>query len=158
MDTYMNTRFVGWNQSTDINGYQRYYTDEVFDFITNQVMANTSGVDYRGPIKVSREIIRSVLDSYLLNFHPRSGDIYNKYTMLMAGEQFNGDFGGDWIINNTIAHISQTIINEYKIQKNNMGYSAWNTLSGVNSSGIQNHPEIKLRRKRPTPFQFHMKF
>ena len=54
--------------------------------------------------------------------------------------------------------MTEHIKTEYEINANNKRYSAWSALYGANDMGLRAHPQIKLRARRPRPFQFHMKF
>jgi hypothetical protein len=70
----------------------------------------------------------------------------------------NVGLSSNYIINQVVEFIAENIKTEYEINANNKRYSAWSALYGANDVGLRAHSQIKLRNKRPIPFQFHMKF
>ena len=70
----------------------------------------------------------------------------------------NVGLSSNYIINQVVQFMVEYIKTEYEINANNKRYSAWSALYGANDVGLRAHSQIKLREKRPTPFQFHMKF
>lgn len=70
----------------------------------------------------------------------------------------NVGLSSNYIINQVVQFMVEYIKTEYEINANNKRYSAWSALYGANDVGLRAHSTIKLREKRPTPFQFHMKF
>jgi hypothetical protein len=169
----METRHVGWNNSF----YASYYDPSVVSWIAEAVMHKTLGVDQR-PIRVTDRIIKDVLDSFLNTHRAFPGDIHTRYAIPGDGN-FSGDFGAvmlrsdtsqndqlrnnvglssNYVLNAVVEFISENIKAEYEINTNNKRFSAWNALYGANNMGMRAHPQIKVREKRPTPFQFHMKF
>lgn len=64
----------------------------------------------------------------------------------------------NYIINQVVEFMAEYIKSEYEINANNKRFSAWSALYGANDTGLRAHSQLKLREKRPTPFQFHMKF
>jgi hypothetical protein len=138
-------------------------------------MEKTMGLDKR-PIRVTERVIKDVLDSFLSNHRAYPGDIFTRYNIPNDGN-FSGDFGrnqnssniiqqiqnnvglsSNYILNQVVEFISEYLKNEYGVNTNNKRYSAWNVLYGANNLGLRAHSQIKLQEKRPTPFQFNMKF
>lgn len=172
----MDIRHVAWDSTSwGQNYYKFYYDPSVISWISDAVMHKTMGLDKR-PIRVTEQVIKNVLDSFLSNHRPYLGDIFTRYNIPSDGN-FSGDFGGDFsrnngidsiktnvglssnfIINQVVEFISENLKNEYMINANNQRYSAWNVLYGANNLGLRAHSQVKLREKRPTPFQFNMKF
>ena len=183
----MDIRHVGWDSTKwgqQLN--KTYYDPSVITWISDAVMSKTMGLDKR-PIRVTNRVIESVLDSFISNHRSFPGDIHTRYNIPSDGD-FSGDFGvskfngvsidnfspfsniGQIAINNNIGLSSNYILNqvvefmveyiktEYQINANNKRFSAWSALYGANDAGLRAHSQIKLREKRPTPFQFHMKF
>ena len=70
----------------------------------------------------------------------------------------NVGLSSNYIINQVVEFMVEHIKTEYEINANNKRYSACSALYGANDVGLRAHSQIKLREKRPTPFQFHMKF
>jgi hypothetical protein len=178
----MDTRHIAWDSTSWGQSYNKSYFDpSVIAWISDAVMHKTLGVDRR-PIKVSEAVIRDVLDSFLSNHRAFSGDIHTRFNIPGDGN-FSGDFGSvkfeerstrdammdhaiasnvglssNYILNEVVEFMSDYIRTEYEINTNNKRFSAWSALYGANNVGLRAHPIIKLREKRPTPFQFHMKF
>jgi hypothetical protein len=165
-------RHVGWDSTEWGQQYNRsYYTPSVIAWISDAVMHKTMGVDKR-PIRVTSQVIENVLDTFLTNHRSFLGDIHTRYNIPGDGN-FSGDFGvvktdfqmndnvglsSNFIINQVVEFMAEYIKSEYEINANNKRFSAWSALYGANDIGLRAHSEIKLREKRPTPFQFHMKF
>lgn len=162
----MDTRHVGWDSTKP-----RYNDPTVISWISDAVMRKTMGLDKR-PIRVTDRVIESVLDSFLNSHRAFPGDIHTRFNIPGDGN-FSGDFGvvqkafsfsdnvglsSNYIINQVVEFIAQHLETEYAINTNNKRFSAWSTLYGANDAGLRAHSQIKLREKRPTPFQFHMKF
>lgn len=70
----------------------------------------------------------------------------------------NVGLSSNYIINQVVEFMVEYIKTEYDINTNNKRYSAWSALYGANNNGLRAHSQIKLRERRPVPFQFHMKF
>jgi len=171
----MDIRHVAWDSTSWGQNYYKYYYDpSVISWISDAVMQKTVGLDKR-PIRVTERIIKNVLDSFLDNHRAYPGDIFTRYNIPNDGN-FSGDFGrnqnngtsqqitnnvglsSNYIINQVVEFISEYLKNEYGVNTNNKRYSAWNVLYGANNLGLRAHSQIKLQEKRPTPFQFNMKF
>jgi hypothetical protein len=177
----MDIRHVAWDSTSWGQNYYKYYYDpSVISWISDAVMQKTVGLDKR-PIRVTERVIKNVLDSFLSNHRAYPGDIFTRYNIPNDGN-FSGDFGkvqtctgaecpwmvasiennvglsSNYIINQVVEFMSEYIKNEYGINTNNKRYSAWNVLYGANNLGLRAHSQIKLQEKRPTPFQFNMKF
>ena len=83
-------------------------------------------------IIVNTETIKSVLDSFYSNYKR------DPQVLIMM----------------TISYIVDYIKSEYQMEAQNRSLNIWVT-NYPESSGIRQHAPIKLRNKRPTPFQFH---
>jgi hypothetical protein len=172
----MDIRHVAWDSTSWGQNYYKYYYDpSVISWISDAVMEKTMGLDKR-PIRVTERVIKDVLDSFLSNHRAYPGDIFTRYSIPNDGN-FSGDFGrnqnssntiqqiqnnvglsSNYILNQVVEFISEYLKNEYGVNTNNKRYSAWNVLYGANNLGLRAHSQIKLQEKRPTPFQFNMKF
>jgi hypothetical protein len=62
------------------------------------------------------------------------------------------------LLQDVVTFMSEYIRSEYELAENNAGFSAWSALYGANDHGLRAHSQIKLRERRPTPFQFNMNF
>ena len=184
----MNVRHVGWDSTSWGQQYNNSYFDpSVISWISNAIMQKTMDLDKR-PIRVTDRVIVSVLDSFLKNHRSFSGDIHTRLNIpgdgnfsgdfgavkfdgiginnlsnaggLQAQKAINSNVGlsSNYIINQVVEFMVEHIKTEYEINANNKRYSAWSALYGANDGGLRAHSKIKLREKRPTPFQFHMKF
>lgn len=78
--------------------------------------------------------------------------------MIQKAIESNVGLSSNYVINQVVQFMVEYIKTEYEINTNNKRYSAWSALYGANDVGLRAHPQIKLQEKRPTPFQFHMKF
>jgi hypothetical protein len=170
----MDSRHVGWNFTSVGQKYNNAYFDpSVIDWIRKAVMFKTMGVSNK-PIQVTDRVIVSVLDTFLSNHRSYVGDIHTRFHIPGDGN-FSGDFGivptstpfenndsvglsSNYVLNQVVEFISEYIKTEAGIISNNKRFSAWSALYGANDYGLQAHPKIKLREKRPIPFQFNMKF
>jgi hypothetical protein len=193
----MDIRHVGWDSTSWGQDYNKsYYDPSVIDWISEAVMQKTMGLDKR-PIRVTNEVVKNVLDSFLNNHRAFPGDIHTRYNIPSDGN-FSGDFGAvkfnmgsegvvgvginnltlntstanlvqtainnnvglssNYVINQVVEFMAEHIKTEYEINTNNKRFSAWSALYGANDVGLRAHSQIKIREKRPTPFQFHMKF
>jgi hypothetical protein len=90
-----------------------------------------------------------------LSYMGNSGDI-NSLTQKAINN--NVGLSSNYVINQVVEFMVEYIKTEYEINTNNKRYSAWSALYGANDVGLRAHSQIKLREKRPIPFQFHMKF
>ncbi|ADO00499.1 hypothetical protein WIV_gp155 [Wiseana iridescent virus] len=95
-------------------------------------------------------------DNIGLNNLSYMGDVQSN--ILQKSINNNVGLSSNYIINQVVEYITENIKTEYQINANNKRYSAWSALYGANDVGLRAHSQIKLREKRPTPFQFHMKF
>jgi hypothetical protein len=79
-------------------------------------------------------------------------------SMMQTAINNNVGLSSNYVLNQVVEFMVEYIKTEYDINTNNKRYSAWSALYGANDVGLRAHSQIKLREKRPTPFQFHMKF
>lgn len=184
----MDLRHIGWDSTSWGQQYNKlYYDPSVISWISDAVMQKTMGLDKR-PIRVTDRIIINVLDSFLSNHRSYPGDIYTRYNIpgdgnfsgdfgvIKSNNKINLSYMGDsktniekyidnnvglssnYILNQVVQFMVEHIKSDYEINANNKRYSAWSALYGANDLGLRARSKIKLREKRPTPFQFHMKF
>jgi len=115
------------------NVYYSLFNRHTFDYISNQITKRLEGVHpLNKNIIVNDETIKSVLDSHYSNYK-RDPDV---------------------LIMMTISYIVDYIKSEYQIENQNRSLNIWVT-NYPESSGIRQHAPIKLKNKRPTPFEFH---
>jgi len=86
------------------------------------------------------------------------GEINDDSIQVQKAIKNNVGLSSNYILNQVVEFMVEYLRSEYEINTNNKRYSAWSALYGANDYGLRAHPIIKLREKRPTPFQFHMKF
>ncbi len=132
------------------------YSPETLKKISDIITRSLNGVDPQGrKIVVGDNVICSVLNNIIQSSIPRSGDIYSKY-QIMYNDPRND---ADEIIKKTIEVITNQIRTETGMIECNQKLNIWDTLLGdFNEKGLQAHPQIKLRNRRPDPFLFHMKY
>lgn len=148
-------RNVGYQETNDC--IRKYYSPETVSMISKKVTQLLQGVNVDNrPIIVPNKTICNIMDSVYYSFRPPTGDIYGRYNVPtgMGPEDYVQS-----MINQTIEIITNTIRSEMTMEENNRKLTAWTTVYGdFNQHGLRAHPEIKIRKKRPTPFQFHMKY
>lgn len=125
--------------------------------ISSKITELLAGVDPQNrPIIVPDKTICSVLDSVYNNFRPATGDIYARYNIPSG---VNPENYLQSIVDQTIEIIVSDVKNNMLMEQNNSNMSVWTTVLGdFNEHGLQQHPKIKVRNKRPTPMQFHMRY
>ena len=96
------------------------------------------------------DLLKTINGRIVLDDHQRS--------VMGGGAVENVGLSSNYIINQVVEFMSEYIKSEYEINTNNKRFSAWSALYGANDGGLRAHSQIKVREKRPTPFQFHMKF
>jgi hypothetical protein len=146
-------------------GYQNKLSDSLFanenlNLISRQITQFLKGFrDDQRDIIVPIETIASVLSSVYENFRPQSvGSIYGRYNI--PGDNPDSENYLKHIINQTIEIIVTDVKTNLGIEENNKKLSIWTTVlgEGINEHGLRSFPPIKLREKRPSSFQFHMKY
>jgi hypothetical protein len=134
----MDMRYVGWTEGeideSEIVQMSKDITDKTFHILNR-------------PIVVPNKTIRSLFDSFLVNWESRSGDIF---TRLNIAPRQRVD-----IKQQVILHAVSEIENDFAFRMKNNSFSAWNRIPSSNH--LVSHPKIKLRNKRPMPMQFAMK-
>jgi len=115
------------------NVYYTLFYRHTFDYISKQITKRLEGVHpLNKNVIVNIEIIKSVLDSFYSNYKR------DPQVLIMM----------------TISYIVDYIKSEYQIEAQNRSLNIWVT-NYPESSGIRQHAPIKLKNKRPTPFEFH---
>lgn len=137
--------------------YGDLFSEEAFSFIAKQVMIITKNSHLKKPYFVPYPRIKEVMNTIWSNFRPNTGDIATRYTINNENPYRYINYSAD-IIRQCIIAIINDITNTVDIARNNHTYSAWNTLSGVNSKGLRHHSSIKINEKRANPLQFNMNF
>lgn len=135
-----------------------YFTQDTVKNISNKVSQLLIGVHPQGKkIVVDDKVIVDVMNSIYESYKPPTKDIYNKDRMLDIDQT---------ICNRELQMITQVIETIVTDVKNNLGtiecnqkLSAWNMVYGShNEHGLMSHSKIKLNNKRPSSFQFHMRY
>lgn len=152
MNSFGQTRFAG-SQVNDLSVL--FFTEKNIQIISQAVTDLTRNVDlYKRPIVVPRERIKDVMDNVYLNYRPQVHDIYTKYHM-----DPNNDNDVDRMLRQVIDIIVSTVRNTLTIENNNARLTKWATLRGdFNQWGLRSHAPIKLKKRRPTTFQFNMNY
>jgi hypothetical protein len=162
------SEFVAFSPVTE---YGNLFSDSTLSCISELVQYITMKTHLKKPYIVPINRIKEVMDTVWLNFRPNTGDIHTRYiinndpVLTTSIRDFLNyklntkyiNYSSD-IIMQVITIIVNDILNFEDIRKQNMQYSIWNTLSGVNEVGIRSHPPIKLNLKRPNPLNFNMNF
>jgi hypothetical protein len=150
------TKFIGWDNtvSADVN-FQFLWSPERLKVYQTKITQLLEGVSPDGrPIIVPLKTIGNVLYQCYESHRPQVGDIYSRFTQ---SENTRDDVRD--IVDRTINIIVSQIKNEYEVIDNNSKLSIWNTVYGdFNKHGLRQHPQIKVRKRRPSTMQFHMRY
>lgn len=135
---------------------QNLFSKKNFNFIKQKVESNLINIIPNKKIVITDKVIESALSSIQYNFKPTNiGDIYTRYNI----KKNNNNCSYDQINQETINFITEDIKNQILNQLNNAKLTKWDTILGQhNKHNIIAHPKIKLKQKRPAPFQFHMNY
>jgi hypothetical protein len=151
-DSYM--KFVGYEQNPYFNDF---FTQDTVRFISKKVTELLMGVHPENKqIVVSDRNIIAVMNDVYTNYRVPVGDIYSRYHI--PAQNKNEDYPND-MIDQAIEIITSYVRNTMGIEENNSRLTVWNTVYGdFNAHGLRRYTSIKVRHKRPDPFQFHMKY
>ena len=155
------TRYIGYGASSskasDSRVQKEFYNLNTVKLISRKITEITRGVrEDNKAIIVPDNIIYNVMSQVQLNFRPVTGDIYTRYIMQSG---LNSDDYITNMIDQTIEVITNSLINETLTRQNNEKLTIWTTVLGEgNSHNLRSHSHIKVRVKRPNPFEFHMKY
>jgi len=147
-------RFVGWEESNP--QLQKYYSPEMVRKISKKVTELTMGVDkYNRPIIIPDSSICEALDAVYSNYRPSVGDIFTRYNV--PSESPQDQLAS--LIDQTVEIIVANIRNSTGMEQQNQTLSAWVQVYGdFNTSGLRQHPPIKVKNKRPSTMQFNMNY
>jgi hypothetical protein len=150
-------RHVGYySQETDTN--KMYYSTENINYISKTVSDLLEGVDPKGRrIIIPDNVICNVMSQVQNMYKPHVGDIYTRYNISTQ------DLSSNSTISNYNSRVIEIIVSDVRtstaIEENNKKLTVWSSLYGnFNKQGLRQHSPIKLQQKRPTPFQFHMRY
>jgi hypothetical protein len=148
-------KFVGYEQNPDLNNF---FTQDTVRFISKKVSELLQGVHPENKkIVVSDKNIIGVMNQVYTNFKPPIGDIYSRYHVM---SQNNAQDYTEEMIDQVIETITSYVRNTMAIEENNSKLTIWTTVYGdFNAHGLKRNSQTKcIKHKRPTPFQFHMKY
>lgn len=160
MKSYNNnyTKYVGYEGTSQGDvPYEYLWSEQNLLRIQQKITTLLQGLDKDGrPIIVPFNIIGNVMSQVQETHRPQVGNIYSRYILPDSAEQRN-DIRD--IVDRTIEIVVTQIRNEYEMIEQNKKLTAWNSLLGdFNTQGLRAHAPIKLRKKRPSVFQFHMRY
>jgi hypothetical protein len=153
-DTYFYSQqqkqYIGY----DIENFPqlRYlYGKKVIDFISQQCTLLLKGVHFQGKdIIIPDNRIVEVMNTAYLSFNPPTG---------FDAPLFNQKSYTDSLIKQVIERIVFDVSNTLAIEQNNFTQTVWTTVLGdFNQHHLRAHAPIKLKNKRPSSFQFNMKY
>ena len=135
---------------------QMLYSKSNLDIMSAKINQLLTGVNENNrPIIVPHSTICSVISAVYNNFRPETGDIFSRYNIPKSR-------GSDYIqriIDETINIITTDVKNNLIMEQNNRKLTVWTTVLGdFNEHGLQSHPKIKIREKRPQPMCFNMNY
>jgi hypothetical protein len=148
-------RFVGYEQNQELNNF---FSNDTVNFISKKITQLLEGVHPENKhIVVPNKNIIAVMNQVQSNFRPPVGDIYSRLHIISQNkvEDYNPE-----MIDQVIETITSYVRNTIEIEENNKKLTIWTTVYGdFNAHGLKRHSQTKgIRHKRPTPFQFHMKY
>lgn len=149
-------KYVGYRNATD----DSLFTTDNLNFISKKITGFLRGIRYdKRDIVVPNATIASVLSNVYDSFTPDNvGSIYGRYTIQPLNSDADNYIKN--IVNQTIEIIVSDVKNSMEIEENNKKLTIWTTVlgEGVNDHGLRAFPPIKVREKRPDPFQFHVRY
>ena len=149
---------VGWEASVENNpAYEQMWAPERLAQIQNKISQLLQGVRTDGrPIVVPIRTIASVLSQCQQENRPAVGDIFSRYHQPNAAGTRNDPRD---IVDQTIEIIVSHIRTETGITQQNQTLTIWDSVRGdANRKGLRSHPPIKIRKRRPTPMVFNMRY
>lgn len=152
---YNHIRYTGYEQTNDC--IKTYFSEQTVRIISRKITELTMGVDpMNRPIIVPDTTICNIMNSVYESYRPPTGDIYSRYNVP------SGTTSESYVqnmIDQVIEIITSTVRNTLEMEENNRKLTIWTTVYGdFNQHGLQQHSQIKVRNKRPTPMQFHMHY
>ena len=148
-------KFVGYEQNPDLNNF---FSNDTVNFISKKITQLLEGVHPENKhIVVPDKNIIAVMNQVYSNFRPPVGDIYSR--LHITSQNKIEDYTPE-MIDQVIETISSYVRNTMEMEENNSKLTIWTTVYGdFNAHGLRRNSRIKaVRYKRPTPFQFHMKY
>lgn len=147
-------KFVGYEQNENLNSF---FNQETVRFISKKVSELLQGVHPENKrIVVPDKNIIAVMNQVYTNFRIPVGDIYSRYHI--PSQEKNQNYT-DEMIDQVIETITSYVRNTMGIEENNSKLTVWSTVYGdFNAQGLRRYSTMKLRLKRPSSFQIHMKY
>ena len=153
-----NDQFIKHVGYSDDESYcmKRFYSKKNIEQISCKITELLMGVNKDNrPIIVPDKTICSVMSAVYENFRPETGDIYGRYNVPKARESN--------YLQSMIDEVINIITTDVKVNLGmddcNKNLSVWTTVLGdFNQHGLQSHPKIKLRERRPQPLMFNMNY
>lgn len=152
-DNYI--KYVGYEENNQC--IRKYYDPITVRTISKKVTQLLEGVDPQNrPIIVPNSTICSVMNDIYSNYRPPTGDIYSRY-IIPSGTSSESYVQN--MIDQVIEVITSDVRNNLGMEECNKKLSIWTTVYGdFNEHKLRSHPPIKVRKKRPNPFEFHMHY
>ena len=146
---------IGYNQNAN-RCIQNFFSKDNVNTISKKITELLMGVDPQNrPIIVPNTTIAGVMNDIYKNYRPHTGDIYSRY--IIIPNEYNTYIQD--ITDQVIEVITSDVRVNLEMEENNRKLSIWTTVLGdFNKHGLQQHPQIKLRVKRPTPMLFNMNY
>lgn len=152
-DNYI--KHVGYSESNPC--IKKYFDVQTVRTISQKVTELTMGVNPENrPIIVPNSTICSVMNDIYDSYRPPTGDIFSRY-IVPTGTTSESYVQS--MIDQVIEVIVANIRSSLGMEECNSKLSVWTTVYGdFNSNGLRQHAPIKIRNKRPAPFQFNMNY
>ncbi len=141
----------------DNNYLKNYFSEKNIKNISNKITDLLAGVDPDNrPIVVTDKNIINVMTGVYESYRPQNiGSIYGKHVATPES--------GDDIIRNMTDQTIEIIVTDVRdnlgMEECNKKLTIWTTVMGdFNDHSLRRHAPIKIQKKRPNPFEFHMHY
>ena len=152
-DNYI--KHVGYEQNNVC--IKAYFNKGTVKMISKKITELLKGVaEDNRPIIVPDKTICSVMSDIYDSYRPPTGDIYSRYNIPSG---IDSDNYVKSMIEQVIEVITSDVRNNLGMEQNNKKLTIWTTLYGdFNKHGLQQHPEIKIRKRHPQHMAFNMNY
>lgn len=155
---YDSIRYTGYKTEDEDYDLNKFFSQQTVNYIKGEVNRVLKILSSKNIIVVD-DVILSVMNNIWHNRSPEVNDIYSAFNIPSPAHDFMGE-----MIRRVVSFISFNLYNEIQMVNTNKKFNRWHANFMPTPSGVQfnedmnRYPKIKLRNKRPTPFQFHMKY
>ena len=149
------TKHVGYQHDKYL--MKNFFSIDTVNTISYKITELLQGVNKNNrPIIVPKKTICNIMSEIFNSYQPPTGDIYSRYNVHSGINSTNYIQN---MIDQVIEIITSDVRNNLEMEENNKKLSIWTTVYGdFNNHQLRQHPPIKIRKKRPSSFQFNMNY